>query len=305
VVSIGWPGALLSGGLVTVLVGWLTLSPAISAFPPTYGTVITTGAAITGVIGWVATRSLLTVTQWSLFSLERAQQKVKEARDQRLELKQVQQDLILATSELARLSDRLKALHQVAEEARRAKEAFVANVSHELRTPLNMIIGFSEMITELPQVYGAKLPPALLADVAAIQRNSQHLAKLVDDVLDLSQVEAGRMALSKEWASLQEVTDEAALAVRALFESKGLYLETAVPTDLPRAFCDSTRIRQVVLNLLSNAGRLTAQGGVRVSAQSAKGEVVVSVADTGPGNGGGLLVRWALERLPLALDLPE
>ena len=104
----------------------------------------------------------------------------------------------------------------------------MANVSHELRTPLNMIIGFSEMITQSPQVYGTRLPPALLADITAIQRNSQHLAKLVDDVLDLSQVEAGRMALSKEWASLQDIVSEAAQVVQALFESKGLYLETEV-----------------------------------------------------------------------------
>ena len=86
----------------------------------------------------------------------------------------------------------------MAEDARRAKEEFVANVSHELRTPLNMIIGFSEVILQSPHVYGAPLPPALQADIAVIQRNSQHLASLVNDVLDLSQVDAEHMALSKE-----------------------------------------------------------------------------------------------------------
>jgi CheY-like chemotaxis protein len=146
-----------------------------------------------------------------------------------------------------------------------------------------MIIGFSEMITQSPQVYGTRLPPTLLADITAIQRNSQHLARLVDDVLDLSQVEAGRMALNKEWASVPEIVDAATLAVRALFESKGLYLETEVPADLPPLFCDSTRIRQVVFNLLSNAGRFTEQGGVRVKAWLEGGQVVVSVTDTGPG----------------------
>ena len=95
-------------------------------------------------------------------------------RQARLELKQIQEDLVLANRELARLSDRLKVMHHIAEEARQAKEEFVANVSHELRTPLNMIIGFSEVITQSPLVYGARLPPALLADISAIQRNSQH-----------------------------------------------------------------------------------------------------------------------------------
>ena len=87
----------------------------------------------------------------------------RASQDRRMELKQVQEDLIQANRELARLSDRLKAMHQVAEEARRAKEEFVANVSHELRTPLNMIIGFSEMISQSPEVYDDGLPSALLA----------------------------------------------------------------------------------------------------------------------------------------------
>ncbi len=69
------------------------------------------------------------------------------------------------------------------------RQEFVANVSHELRTPLNLIIGFSEMLLQSSQVYGTKLPSPILADIAAIERNSQHLTRLVDDVLDLSQVE--------------------------------------------------------------------------------------------------------------------
>ena len=90
---------------------------------------------------------------------------------------------------LNRLADGLR--QEAEEEARRAKEQFVANVTHELRTPLNMIIGFSEMILDAPQAYGAspsggRLPPALLADLAVILRNAQHLASLIDDVLDLA-----------------------------------------------------------------------------------------------------------------------
>jgi len=282
-VTVGWPACLLAEGLVIGLVWWLSHS---SVMPPLFSSHslgIVIGGALTGLIGWIATHTLLTVTQWSLFYSEQAWQKVEEARDQQVELEQVQEDLILANQELARLSDRLKAMHLVAEEARRAKEEFVANVSHELRTPLNMIIGFSEMITQSPQVYGANLSPALLSDIAAIHLNSQHLSSLVDDVLDLSQVEAGRMALSKEWTSLQTIIDAAILAVRALFESKGLDLKAEVPPDLPPIFCDSTRVRQVVLNLLSNAGRYTERGGVRIKAWREKDAVVVSVTDTGPG----------------------
>jgi signal transduction histidine kinase/CheY-like chemotaxis protein len=283
VVTVGWPAGLLSEVFVILLVWWFTGNPAMPTLPTSYRVAIIVGGGFAGLLGWSATRALLTVTQWSLFSFERARQGMEQARDQRVELKQIQEDLIQANRELARLSDRLKAMYQVAEEARRAKEEFVANVSHELRTPLNMIIGFSEMITQSPQVYAANLPPALLTDIGAIHLNSQHLARLVDDVLDLSQVDAGRMVLSKEWIRLGETMEAACVAVRPLYESKELSLEVQISPDLPMVFCDGTRIRQVVLNLLSNAGRFTEQGGVVLKAWHEGDEVVVSVTDTGPG----------------------
>ena len=282
-VTVNWLGGLLAEGVVIALLWWVSRSSSMPVLSSGYGAAIVIGGAFTGLLGWGVTHSLLTVTQWSIFSFGQARQKVEEARDQRVELRQIQEDLIHANRELARLSDRLKAMYQVAEEARQAKAEFVANVSHELRTPLNMIIGFSEMIPRSSRVYQVKLPPPLLSDIAAIHRNSQHLARLVDDVLDLSQVEAGRVALSKEWTSLHEIVEEAIQVVRPLFESKGLYLETDIPAAVSPLFCDGTRIRQVVINLLSNAGRFTEWGGVRVSVQPRKEDVVISVADTGPG----------------------
>lgn len=274
------------GGIITAVISTITVLRGIGGFSPVNeSSQIATLTAIWGTTAliWVSSRSTQQAIERSWASYEQARQLLEKAREQRLELKQTQEDLIQANRELARLSERLDAMYQIADQARRAKEEFVANVSHELRTPLNMIIGFSEMITQAPQVYGADLPPALLADIAAIQRNSQHLASLVNDVLDLSQVEAGRMALSKEWCALHEIIDAAALAVRALFESKGLSLEIEIPPDLPLVFCDRTRVRQVVLNLLSNAGRFTEHGGVWVRAWHDADCVVVSVTDTGPG----------------------
>lgn len=212
-----------------------------------------------------------------------ARQELDEARQQRLQLRQSQEDLLHANQEFARLMDRFKALQAVADEARQAKETFVANVSHELRTPLNMIIGFSEMITQNPKVYGSQIPPALLADIRTIQRNSAHLARLVDDVLDLSQVDAGKMAIVKKKTSIAELVEAAAGSVRPLFESKKLYLNMDIPADLPRLYCDRTRIRQVLINLLSNAGRFTEKGGVRVRVEQKDQTLVLSVADTGPG----------------------
>ena len=240
---------------------------------------------IWGMVGVV--RLLLLPTrraiEWSWSSYQQARRLLDEAREQSLELQQTKDDLIQANLQLTRLSEQLRILHQIAEGARRAKEEFVANVSHELRTPLNMIIGFSEVILQSPHVYGAPLPPALQADISVIQRNSQHLAGLVNDVLDLSQVDAGRMALSKEWVSLTQIVEEAIVAVEPLFRSKGLTLEAQLPPALPPLYCDRTRVRQVVLNLLSNAGRFTERGGARVGARQEGRTLVVSVADTGPG----------------------
>jgi signal transduction histidine kinase/CheY-like chemotaxis protein len=283
VITVGWPAALLAEGVVIALAWWLRSGWIMPPIPASYAIGAVVGGVCTALLGWAATQALLTVTRWSLFSYNRAREKMEDARSQRAELKQTQQDLLLANRELARLSDRLAAMHQVDEEARRTKEEFVANVSHELRTPLNMIIGFSEMILQSAQVYGARLPPALLSDVGAIERNSRHLARLVDDVLDLSQIEAGRMALSREWASPQEIVEAAVVAVRSLFASKGLYLEAEIAPDLPAVYCDATRMRQVVINLLSNAGRFTERGGVRARAWREKADIVISVADTGPG----------------------
>jgi signal transduction histidine kinase len=283
VVTVGWPAGLASEALVAFVAWRLTYGSLASPLPVSYALGIALGGVFTGLLGWVVTHAHLTVTEWSVFHFEQARTRMEEARDQRLELKQIQQDLVQANKELARLSDRLRVMHRTAEEARRAKEEFVANVSHELRTPLNMIIGFSELIVQTPRVYGVELPPELLADIAAVKRNSQHLYRLLDDVLDLSQIEAGRMALSKEKASLQHLISEAALTVRALYDSKGLYLETDLPEDLPAIFCDSTRISQVVINLLSNAGRFTEQGGVTVRARCESQSVVVGITDTGPG----------------------
>ncbi len=232
---------------------------------------------------WLTTRPLLTAVQWSWSSYEQSRRLLEQARDAQVRLKQTLTDLADANLELTRLNRLAQGLRQAAEEARRAKEQFVANVSHELRTPLNMIIGFSEMIVEEPETYSGRIPPALVADLEVILRNSQHLASLIDDVLDLSQIETGQMALTKERTSLLEVIETAIVAVRPLFETKGLYLESNVPADLPAVFCDPTRVREVILNLLSNAGRFTECGGVCLRAWKEEGDLVVSIADTGPG----------------------
>ncbi|MHB1294162.1 MAG: ATP-binding protein [Anaerolineae bacterium] len=234
-------------------------------------------------LGFVSQRPQLQVIAWAWRGYQDAQRHLDLARDRQVQLKQALEDLESANRHTVRLNEMLITARQAVEQARQAKEEFVANVSHELRTPLNMIIGFSDMILEAPQVYSRRLPSALLADVAAIKRNSQHLASLVDDVLDLAEADSGYTQLAQKPASMADILREATEAVQVLFDQKHLSLDLEVSTDLPLVLCDRRRIRQVVLNLLSNAGRMTEKGGVRVSAHQESGSVVVTVADTGPG----------------------
>ena len=233
---------------------------------------------------WLSARPLLLARQWFESSYRtQSRAALEKNRDYQFQLRQALDDLTEAHHQLTQLNRLAHDLRHQADEARRSKEQFVANVSHELRTPLNMIIGFSEMALNSPETYGPDIPQSLLADLEIVLRNSQHLSSLIDDVLDLSQIEAGQMALMKERAALGEIVDEAVTAVRPLFNSKGLTLRRDIPLNLPILYCDRIRIRQVLLNLLSNAGRFTERGGVHVCAHAEEDAIIVSVADTGPG----------------------
>ena len=212
-----------------------------------------------------------------------ARASLEEARTRKAALEQAMKELTEANQQLIRLQRLTQGLRQAADDARQAKERFVASVSHELRTPLNMIVGFTEMILQSPETYGKRIPKKLLADLAVIQRNAEHLRHLIDDVLDLSQIEAEQMALVKEYVPFREIIDFSITAVRPLFEQRKLALKVDMPAALPEVFCDQTRIRQVMLNLLSNAGRFTEQGEVQVRVWQESGNMMVSVSDTGPG----------------------
>jgi signal transduction histidine kinase/CheY-like chemotaxis protein len=270
-------------GVAASMVSFMALRPGLHASPVESYLIV--GAAIWGVflLAYTWSQPAQATIVWSWQSYAEARQQLEVARDRQAELSQAVKELADAGRQTTRLNQLLAVARRAAEEAERVKAEFVANVSHELRTPLSMIIGFAEVILNAPAVYGQRLPATLLADVAAIHRNSQHLASLINDVLDISQVEVRRMRLNKEWVSLGEVVEGAVLTVKPLFTSQQIYLRTGIPTDLPLLHCDSTRIRQVLLNLLTNAARFTDTGGVTVEARRDDETVIVSVTDTGSG----------------------
>lgn len=276
------PSGLAMGGISTMSV---VLFPAWSAeIDSTLRAIVIVEIWLLLGLMWLAVKPLYGIIGWSWSNYKMNRSLVEEVRATNLRAQETIKDLDHANLQLTRLNKLTHSMRLVAEEARRAKEQFVANVSHELRTPLNMIIGFSEMILQSPkEIYGGRVSPKLLADLDVILRNSRHLSKLVDDVLDLSQMDAGQTVLNKTLASMKEIILTAANSVQPLFQSKNLFLNVEIPEDLPPILCDVTRIRQVVLNLLSNAGRFTEQGGVTVNARYDQNWMTVSVTDTGLG----------------------
>lgn len=234
--------------------------------------------------GWLATRSLNVAVSWALDGWQRANEALSEVRARRAELYRALRALEEATYRIEKMNAALVGAQREAEESRALKARFVATVSHEIRGPLNLILGFSRLMALSPERYTSPLPPDYRADVATIYRSSQHLATLVDDILDLSQIEAGRLPLFKERTDLiHDVIEESTRIVQPLAERKGLYLRQALADDLPALLVDQVRLRQVMLNLLTNAVRFTERGGVVVRARLDEGYVRVSVSDTGPG----------------------
>jgi PAS domain S-box-containing protein len=170
-------------------------------------------------------------------------------------------------------------------EADRLKSQFLANMSHELRTPLNSIIGFSRVILK-----GIDGPTTDLQqqDLLAIHNSGQHLLTLINDILDLSRIEAGKMELTFDEVNLSELIASVMSTASGLVKDKPISLHRNIPADLPTVRADAMRVRQVMLNLLSNAAKFTDEGSITVQAglvenPSGHREITVSVTDTGPG----------------------
>ncbi len=239
---------------------------------------------LTALAGWLNARHVNVALDSMETGYVRARDLLEQRRDERMKLARTLKSLEDAYVRIEKMNYALIEAHRVAEQARRFKAEFVANVSHELRTPLNLIIGFTEMMTAAPESYGdVPLPAAYRGDMMATYRNARHLRALIDDVLDLSRIEAGSMPLNTEAVNLDEVIREAAEMVRGLVEARGLNLELELTDGLPVLQIDRTRIRQVLLNLLTNATRFTDAGEICVRTRMENAEVIVAVEDSGRG----------------------
>jgi signal transduction histidine kinase len=180
----------------------------------------------------------------------------------------------------ARLFHEIEEKGQQLEIASKHKSQFLANMSHELRTPLNAVIGYTELIQD--KIYG-EVPEKIRDVLVRVEKNGRHLLGLINEVLDISKMEAGRLTLSLGDYSMGEVVQMVSAAVEALATEKHIALKVVVAADLPRGWGDESRLKQVVLNLVGNAIKFTDTGEVKVEVAASNGTFLVSVADTGPG----------------------
>ncbi len=179
-----------------------------------------------------------------------------------------------------RTCKKLGELYQQLEAASHHKSDFLANTSHELRTPMNAILGYTELI--LDGIYG-EVPSKIRDVLVRVQSNGRHLLSLINNVLDLSKIEAGQLTLSVEEYSMKEIVHTVVTATEGLAAEKNLVLKVAIPDNFPRAEGDERRIVQVLMNLVGNAIKFTEAGEIAVRAAASDAAIEVSVADTGPG----------------------
>jgi cell cycle sensor histidine kinase DivJ len=170
----------------------------------------------------------------------------------------------------------------MAEAANRSKSRFLANMSHELRTPLNAIIGFSEVMTH--EMFGTLGSPRYVEYARLIHESGGHLLELINGVLDMSKIEAGKFEIAEETFDFSAIAREALRFVKMPAERKGVVLKAAIAQSAASMFADRRAIKQILINLLSNGIKFTPKGGeVRVTAVRRDGGIEIAVADTGVG----------------------
>ena len=178
----------------------------------------------------------------------------------------------------------IKEAKELAERANRTKSEFLANMSHELRTPMNAILGYSEMLMEDAEDAGQE---DFIPDLKKINQAGAHLLALINDVLDLSKVESGKMEAYCEEINLNNLIDDVAATAHPLLEKNGNKMAIERGKDLGNAFQDITKLRQALLNLISNAAKFTHQGTVTLHANRLTKEnrdwLSLAVSDTGIG----------------------
>lgn len=282
IVTVGLPVTgltILSGTVITVFLAYS------QGLPKILPGEILLGGIFSALLGWGISSNLLEALNAASYHYNEARRLLEETRKHRAEISRMLKDRNQVNYQLERMNEMLTAARAQAEEARENRNRFMLAVSHELRSPLNFIIGFSDLMVNAPETYAPPehWPPGLYDDIQEIYTSSRHLMRLINDILDMGKIEARQMQLFREKANLHQIVVDVTEMLRGAFEQKGIALEIDLPPDLPPVFVDTTRIRQVLLNLLNNGLRFTDQGCVTLRVERQEQHLLVSVEDTGTG----------------------
>jgi signal transduction histidine kinase len=205
---------------------------------------------------------------------------VRPFTDKQIELVTTFADQAAIAIENVRLFDEIQDKSRQLEEASQHKSQFLANMSHELRTPLNAILGYTELMAD-----GAYGEPSekMLGILQRLEANGKHLLGLINDVLDLSKIEAGQLVLELSNYCIQDIAQTVRSTLEPLATDKKLAFKVEMPSELPPGHGDGRRLTQVLINLVGNAIKFTDAGEVAIKAEANNGSFHVSVSDTGPG----------------------
>jgi len=230
------------------------------------------------------TGELYQITEWALSNYQRERRTNDELYEKRHELQMTLKRSEALADKLQETNSALAVAHAAAEEAKTFRGKFLANMSHELRTPLNAIIGFSETMLQFPIMYDEiVLPVPYERDLGQIYNSGRQLLHVINDILDLAKVDAGKLEIHMQPVDMRPLINAVISTAKGLLGPKPVRLEQDVPEELPKAWGDETRLRQVLLNLYSNACKYTDSGLIKLRVRVLEDELEFAVQDTGIG----------------------
>ncbi len=230
------------------------------------------------------TGELYQIAEWALSNYQRERRTNDELFEKRQQLQKSLQRSEALSEVLKETNTELEIARSAAEEAKHFRGQFLANMSHELRTPLNAIIGFSETMLRFPVMYdNVPLPQEYHGDLEQIYNSGRQLLHVINDILDLARVDAGKLDVVREKVDLQAILSAVKATARGLTAQKPIELKWDFPDPLPDVWADASRLRQVLLNLYSNATKFTDSGEIKLRVRVQSDKVLFSVSDTGSG----------------------
>jgi signal transduction histidine kinase len=276
--------------LTLISVGLIIGVPAIgrsAGFAPTlhqwFAVLLTSLAAA---LASQVTGELYAITQWALSNYSRERRTNEELFEKRLEVQRSLKRAEALGEQLKESNHDLEKAKAEADEAKHFRGQFLANMSHELRTPLNAIIGFSETMLQFPIMYDDQaLPDAYERDLNQIYNSGRQLLHVINDILDLAKVDAGKLEIHMQEVEAGAIVNAVMSTARGLLGSKTVKLDKEAPDPIPNVWGDESRLRQVLLNLYSNACKYTDEGSIilRVTELNDTGEIQFALHDTGVG----------------------